>query len=161
MNASRQAGNAIVEFALVLPFLLLITLGIIALGRYTYFGIVVANAARAGALYGAQPGGGAAEDSAGMILAAENDMSNNGVGSVASSPAPTATKYCMYWVATTPNPSPNPTANPTCAQTSYPNIAVQYVTVTLTGKASSGLPRVPFLPSTITVTRTAVQRVQQ
>lgn len=160
MNMRQQTGNAIVEFALVLPFLLLVTMSIIALGRYTYFGIVVANAARAGALYGAQPGGGGDVDAAGMIAAAENDAANNGVGTV-TSPSPSATGYCMTWVASTPFPSPNPTSNPSCTNTSGSNILINYVSVTVTGKASSGLPRLPFLPSTITITRTAVQRVQQ
>lgn len=161
MKPQRQAGNAIVEFALILPFLILVTTGIIALGRYAYFGIVVANAARAGALYGAQPGGGGSADTAGMIAAAEKDAANNGVGTITASPMPTATSYCMYWVATTPNPSPNPTANPTCAQTSGSNILINYVQVTVTGHANSGLPKLPFLPSTVTITSTAVQRVQQ
>lgn len=160
MRMRHEAGNAIIEFALVLPFLLLITLGIIALGRYTYFGIVVANAARAGAYYGAQPGGGGSADTAGMIAAAENDAANNGVG-VVTSPAPSATSFCMYWVATTPNPSPNPTSNPTCAQTTGSDILINYVKVTVTGNATSGLPNVPFLPSKITITSTATQRVQQ
>ncbi len=41
---------------MVTPLLLLLLLGTIELGRYMYFGILVGNAARAGAAYGAQSG---------------------------------------------------------------------------------------------------------
>jgi Flp pilus assembly protein TadG len=49
-----QGGQAIVELALVLPILLALTLGGIEMGRYAYIGILIGNAARAGAAYGAQ-----------------------------------------------------------------------------------------------------------
>lgn len=156
-----RSGNAIVEFALVLPFALLITLGIIALSRYAYLGIVVANAARAGALYGAQQGGAGSNDRAGMIAAAENDAAGNGVGTI-TSPAPSPTTFCMYWVYSTPLPSANPSPNPGCSPSvTGSKTAVVYVSVQVTGKATSGLPNVPFLPSNFTITSTATQRVQQ
>jgi Flp pilus assembly protein TadG len=49
-----QCGQAIIELALVLPILLALTLGGIEMGRYAYIGILIGNAARAGAAYGAQ-----------------------------------------------------------------------------------------------------------
>src|SRR5262249_13091217 len=49
-----QSGQALVEFAIVLPVLLILALGIIEIGRYAYISILVGNAARAGAAYGSQ-----------------------------------------------------------------------------------------------------------
>jgi len=43
-----------VELAIALPILLLLTLGVIEFGRAAYYGIEVSDAARAGAQYGAQ-----------------------------------------------------------------------------------------------------------
>src|ERR1700722_14889739 len=51
---SRQSGQTVVELALLLPLLLVLLLGLIEIGRYAYFDILVSNAARAGAQYGAQ-----------------------------------------------------------------------------------------------------------
>jgi len=156
-----QTGNAIVEFALILPFMLLVTLGVIALSRYAYLGIVVANAAHAGAAYGAQLNGGGSNDAAGMIAAAEKDAAGNGVGTI-TSPAPSPTTFCMYWVYSSPLPSANPSPNPGCSPSvAGTKTAIVYVSVQVTGKASSGLPNVPFLPSQMTITSTATERVQQ
>jgi len=44
-------GQSIVEFALILPVLLLITLGLLDLGRSFYFQETITNAAREGARY--------------------------------------------------------------------------------------------------------------
>lgn len=49
---SRQRGDAIVEFTLVLPILLLILFGILEVGRVLDAWIVVQNAAREGARVG-------------------------------------------------------------------------------------------------------------
>jgi Flp pilus assembly protein TadG len=77
--ASRrsQSGQSLVEVALLLPFLVLMLLGVIELGRYAYIGILVGNAARAGAAYGTQslP---QSVDTTNISLAAQNDFQNNG-----------------------------------------------------------------------------------
>ncbi len=49
---NSQAGNAILELALVLPFLLFLVMGTAFFGRVFYTSILVNNAARAGASYG-------------------------------------------------------------------------------------------------------------
>lgn len=51
---ARQGGQAMMELCLVLPVLLLLLVGVIEFGRAAYFDIEVTDAARAGALYGAQ-----------------------------------------------------------------------------------------------------------
>jgi hypothetical protein len=51
---SRPSGQTVVELALLLPLLLVLCIGVIEIGRYAYFDILISNAARAGAQYGAQ-----------------------------------------------------------------------------------------------------------
>jgi len=72
---ATQSGQALLEVALVTPMLLLLAVGIIEIGRYAYYSILVADAARAGAQYGAQNLATAA-DTAGIRTAAENDGQN-------------------------------------------------------------------------------------
>lgn len=76
-----QSGQSLVEIALLLPLILLLLLGVIEIGRYAYIGILVGNAARAGAAFAAQ----SLEDAApstpipnqGVITAVNNDFQNN------------------------------------------------------------------------------------
>lgn len=49
----RQRGQDLIEFALVLPFLLLVVFGVLDLGRLFHSAITVTNAARVGARFGA------------------------------------------------------------------------------------------------------------
>ena len=64
--------------ALVLPFLLLTMIGIIDVARAAFVGIAVANAANAGALYGAQ-GPGYAVSTADILAAANADAQVSGM----------------------------------------------------------------------------------
>lgn len=53
-NAKRERGGALLELAVAIPILLLLLLGTVDFGRVFYQGMAVAQAARAGAEYGAQ-----------------------------------------------------------------------------------------------------------
>ena len=53
-RARRDSGQAILELVLVLPILLMLTLGVIEFGRAAYYDIAVADAARAGAQFASQ-----------------------------------------------------------------------------------------------------------
>jgi Flp pilus assembly protein TadG len=53
----EQDGQSLVEFALALPVLLLILLGLADFGRAFYYTTAIANAARAGAEYAAKNAG--------------------------------------------------------------------------------------------------------
>jgi Flp pilus assembly protein TadG len=53
----EQAGQSLVEFALALPVLLLILLGLADFGRAFYYTTTISNAARAGAEYAAKNAG--------------------------------------------------------------------------------------------------------
>lgn len=71
-RSRKASGQAMLELCLILPLLLLLILGTIEFGRAAYFDIEVADAARAGALYGAQSMADA-EDTAGIRQAVLND----------------------------------------------------------------------------------------
>src|SRR5579862_3735178 len=71
-----ESGQSLVEMALMLPFLLLLSLGVIELGRFAYIGILVGNAAHAGAFYGSRVS--TALNATGIQQAAVNDFLSNG-----------------------------------------------------------------------------------
>jgi Flp pilus assembly protein TadG len=73
--AAAEEGSALAELAIILPMLCLLLVGLIEVGRFGYYSILVANAARAGVAYGAQNVGTAA-DSDGMQSSALNDGQN-------------------------------------------------------------------------------------
>lgn len=73
----KQSGQSLLELSLLLPFLLLLTVGVIEVGRFAYISVLVGNAARAGAAYGAQ-GLAQSVDTAGITAAATNDFQSNG-----------------------------------------------------------------------------------
>jgi Flp pilus assembly protein TadG len=126
-----------VEFAIVLPFLALLLIGLIDFGRYMYAGIVVANAARAGVQYGAQNLQKAA-DTTGMKNAAIADA-----GTLPNvSPSPTA--YCLVGG-----------SSGSCGAAG----AVPYVKVVTTGTYTP-LIHYPGLPASLTVSGSAIMRVE-
>ena len=83
-ETSPASGVATVEMALVLPFLLVTLVGIVDISRAALVGIAVANAASAGAFYGAQ-GPGYAVDTAAILAAATSDAQVSGMTITASS----------------------------------------------------------------------------
>ncbi|MCD6401003.1 MAG: pilus assembly protein, partial [Anaerolineales bacterium] len=53
IRKSSNSGQTLLEFALILPLLLLLTAGVFDSGRAIYYTSVMNNAAREGARYGA------------------------------------------------------------------------------------------------------------
>lgn len=49
-----QSGSSLIEFAITAPVLALLLVGLIDVGRYTYYGILATHAAHSGVQYGAQ-----------------------------------------------------------------------------------------------------------
>jgi Flp pilus assembly protein TadG len=141
-----ESGQTILEVALLTPVLLLLAVGIIEIGRYAYYSILVANAARAGAQYGAQSLATAA-DTAGIRTAAENDGQNVAGLTV------TTQQECGCT---------GSSISSTCPATSCssPNHALVYVKVSTTGKFNS-LFKYPGIPTSITVNSTELMRVAQ
>src|ERR1700730_16367545 len=68
----RERGQSLVELPVVVPLLLLLLVGIIEIGRFAFYSILVSNAARAGAQYGAQSLA-TAGDTTGISTAGTND----------------------------------------------------------------------------------------
>lgn len=74
-ESSGQRGANIVELAVIMTVLLLMVLGVIDFGRALYIKVEVANAARAGALYGSQ-GAANAADTADIKIAVQTESAD-------------------------------------------------------------------------------------
>jgi len=74
---SAEGGQSLVEFALMLPFMALLLIGIVEIGRFAFISMLVTHGAAAGAIYGAQNTT-TASDYTGMQTSATQD-SNFGV----------------------------------------------------------------------------------
>jgi Flp pilus assembly protein TadG len=144
----RERGQSLVELAFVLPVLLLLLVGIIEIGRFAYYSILVANAARAGAQYGAQSLA-AAADTTGISNAGTNDAP--GI-TAPNTLTVTSTQSCGC-ATTSLGTCGTPTA---CAAGRW----LVYVQVTATGSFNS-LFSYPGLPKTFAVTRVQEMVVAQ
>jgi len=136
-----ESGTSLIEFALILPVLVFLLLGLIEVGRYAYYAILAANAARAGVQYGAQDVR-TAEDTSGMRSAASQDAM-----SLAS-----LTANAQYLCSQNGSP-PAP-----CASGVPGSGNVYYVKVQVTGTFSSLL-SYPGIPTHIPVSGSAIMRV--
>jgi Flp pilus assembly protein TadG len=148
-------GAALVELALLVPFLLLLFIGAIDFGRAYYVGLQVANAAHAGAEYGSQY----PSDTPGITSAAQNAVPNLPTLTVQ---APTYGCECSDGSSYTASC----TISPTCTATGNRGTNVVNV-VTVTTSAVYRMivpwPAIPAPynfagPSTITFTRSATIR---
>jgi Flp pilus assembly protein TadG len=146
-------GAALVELAVALPLLIVVLLGTIDFGRVFRSAMIVTNAARAGALYGAQDVS-LSGDTAGMIAAANAVLTANGL---TVGPAPTATTLCQC-VTDLGVYSPTSPVNTCTATCSGAHMAVS-VTVSVT-RTFSTLASFPGLPNTVTFTRMSTARAK-
>jgi Flp pilus assembly protein TadG len=139
-----EAGQNLVEFAVVTPVLLLLLVGAVEVGRLAYLGMLVQNAARAGVQYGSQSLATAA-DNTGMQNAALNDGQNiSGLTAAAS-------HYC-----TCADGSSSSCAAGDCSGSHM----LVYVQVNTTGQFQP-LIHCPGLPSTYVLNGQVVMRVAQ
>ena len=144
--ATDERGSAIVEMAVVAPLLALLLIGTVEIGSYMYDGIEVGNAARAGVQYGAQSMA-TASDGAGIVAAATADAKE------LQSLTVTSATYCTC--------DSNHAATVTCAGTS-PCAASDPRDTFVSATASMAFQpflTYPGLPSTLTITRQAIQQV--
>lgn len=144
-----QRGAALVEFAAVIPLLILLLLGSVELGRYVYFGILVGNAAHAGAAYGAYSTSNES-NTAGMEAAVTADA--QGFGGINATTTPPST-YCQCWDGSTGTTI-------SCTSTCTTGSEQVWVSVTATGTYTP-LFSYPGLPTSWTVSRTANMMVIQ
>jgi Flp pilus assembly protein TadG len=138
-----ERGASLAEFALLLPFLSLLLLGVIDFGRAYYLGIEVSNAAYAGALYGSQN----PSDTKGMQNAATGDAPD------VSGMTVTATYGCECSDGT--SPVTQCTSQPTCTIN-----VVNYVQVTTSATYRTLLPW-PGIPSSFALQGKARLRASQ
>jgi len=83
----RENGQAMLELVLVLPILLMLTLGVIEFGRAAYYDIAVADAARAGAQFASQSMADAYDQGSITQAALNNSQLDTGVGLTVFPPA--------------------------------------------------------------------------
>ncbi len=136
-----DSGGALLELAVIAPLLLLLLVGAVDYGRAFYTSVTVANAARAGAEYGAQNVA-MSVDTAGMKNFAQGDGQDAGTLNLS------ATHFCQC--------AGVAHACTMCGGGVAPEV---YVQVTAT-KPLSTLLKYPGLPATITIVRTATFRSQ-
>src|SRR5688572_4349883 len=142
----HEFGHAAVELALITPVLMVLTVGAFDFGRIFYYTMAVTGAAHAGAQWGSMSAANAS-NTAGMTTRVENHAPGLGV---TASPAPTRICRCGNGTAT-----PNPQAcNVGCTGT----LRI-YASVTAR-RTFSPIARIPGIPSTITIVRTAQMRAQ-
>jgi Flp pilus assembly protein TadG len=150
-----QSGQALLEVALILPFVLLLLVGLIEMGRYAYIGILVGDAAHAGAIWGSQtlP---QSVDTKGIQTAATQDFNDN-------------TQDTKNWTLTSVNSSVvcgcdngGTVATAACtgaiAGTCAAGHWVVTLTVTATGTYNLLFP-FPGIPNSITISRSSSLRV--
>ena len=151
-NAHGQRGVALVEFALVVPLLALLLGGIIEIGRFAYFSIAVANAARAGAQYGSYDSV-RAVDITGMKNAAVADGQNN-IKTIQAA----ANDVCTCWNSTSGTEAPSPPTHAQCGVLCTSGRNVTYVEVDTSGSFSPMF-SYPLFPSSFAVSSKAIMRV--
>jgi Flp pilus assembly protein TadG len=143
MSARSESGATAVEFALIAPVLIFFLLGLVDVGRYTYYGILASHAARAGVQYGAQTSM-TALDNTGIANAALQDAQS------LSNFHETTTILCTVNGSSSSCPANNTDAIPTSL--------VYYVDVNVTGNFTT-LIKYPGIPSSVNVTGSAIMRL--
>lgn len=139
-----EAGASIIEFAIVLPILALLLVGIIDLGRWAYYSVVAANSARAGAQYGAQDAT-HASDTTGMTAAVNAES-----GQAVTWNTINATEQCSV--------SGGALANCSSGSTNPPTNTTYYVKVQVSGTFSP-LIRYPGFTNGLQVSGSSILRV--
>lgn len=136
-----------IEFALVAPVFIFMLVGVIEMGRYTYFAVLAQHAARAGVQYAAQN----------LETAADASVSGPATASAASQDAQALSQWKVTsWVTCTNNLQGTP-----CPASNGASVAqglVYYVGVKVTGTFKSLL-SYPGIPNNVPITATAVMRV--
>jgi Flp pilus assembly protein TadG len=140
-----EKGTALVELAVVLPLLVLFAIGAAEFGRLYFASITIANAARAGAQFGAQNAISSA-NFAGMTAAAQNEAADLG----------TITNFPSQFCRCPDGSAPACIGGASCAGYGTVQIFVKDSAV----KVVNLILRYPGLPASVTVNKTAIFRVQ-
>jgi Flp pilus assembly protein TadG len=160
-SRSSEPGQSAVEFAFVLPVLIVLLLAVADFGRVFFVSVAVNNAARAGAQYGSQAKA-TAQDTPGIQTAAANDFGCVASGGV-SCPNHSNWSTPTVSVCTCGPLFGTVTACPTTGSNFYCKDSwaqTTYVTVNTSATYSTILPY-PGVPSSMTLTGQAIMQVQQ
>lgn len=154
-NLRNDRGSAFVELALVVPFLCLLLIGTVELGRIAYAAIEVSNAARAAVAFGSQRLG-LANDSTDMKTAAAADASN--LASMGATLTTNATDAC--YCDTSSGARTSVTCNSTFSLCPAGTTSVVYVLATTQATVPTMF-KYPGLPTSFTLHGFAQMRVVQ
>jgi Flp pilus assembly protein TadG len=161
-----QSGQALIELAFLMPILAGMCLGVIELGRYAYISILIGNAARGGAAYGAQSLS-QSVDTVGIANAAKYDFAGTTSGAtktngqlVSKLTVTSAVSCGCDSAGTTTSAVCDPSVNPSAGTCAGGGHWVVVVSVTASGTFSA-LFNYPWIPSSITLTRVSSMRVAQ
>lgn len=152
-----ESGQGLVEVALVTPLLILLLLGVIDLGRYAYEAILVGNAARSGAGYGAQNPY-TAVDSGGICDAASYDFQGSAVACSGSTSTGTNGTLTVTSSLVCECDNAGTMSAGSCTGTCATGVLTSSVQVTASGQFSSFF-TYAGIPTPITVTRNATMRI--
>lgn len=149
-----EKGTGLVEFAITLPLLAMLVLGIIETGRFAAFSVRISNASRAGAQFAQSQGQRTAYDSTDIANAACADAGFP----CAASAAPNvmvvnATTYCLYSDGTPDPPCNLPPQGSGLQRLTYEN-------VTASGQFTP-LFNYPFVPNPMPISATTTMQVDQ
>lgn len=162
---NAEQGQSLLEFALMLPFLILLAVGVVELGRAVYYTVAINNAATAGVEYGAQTEI-TASDLTGMTKSAVCDANGGSPTTGCRSGILTTSNVTVWNGCTCDNNDAGISCNPMPAPGSCPaNFAcsgqiVECVEVQTTATYPS-LFHYPLLPSSYTANGKAVMRVRK
>ena len=152
-----EAGAALVELAIALPFLVLVFAATIDFGRIFYASIALTNAARAGAQYGAHNAAQSGDTATMQTRATGASPNLTGVTAVATRLCECATDAgtIPFSATSPPNTCDSSTA---CSSTTH---LVVTVTVTVSKTFTTIMSGVPGIPGSVSLSRTATMRVMQ
>src|SRR5579863_4606473 len=149
-NARRgESGASLVEFAVTAPIVGFLLVGLIEIGRFMFFSILAANAARAGAQYGAQDLT-TAYDTSGITNAALQDGQSL-PNWTSSGGRITVQQLCAVSGGA---PAPCTTSNTSAP----PQNTTYYVSVQVTGVFNTLL-NYPGLPNSVPISGSSMMRV--
>jgi Flp pilus assembly protein TadG len=143
-HVRSDSGNALVELALVTPLLTLLVIGVVGVGRVFQTAMVLSNAARVGAQYGAQDRA-KSLDTAGIRTAAQQEAPSIPGLPVSSS------RVCEC-----PGGVVVACTTATCVGYGVPMLFLEVTTTT----TFNSMVAIPPIPSSIALSRTARLRVQ-
>jgi Flp pilus assembly protein TadG len=162
-GGSGERGQSLLEFALMLPFLLLLAVAVAELGRAVYYTVAVNNGATAGAEFGSQTSITAANKT-GIINSAMCDANGGSPPScktgILTSSNITVVNGCTCddsGAGVSCDPMP---AQGTCASVSCTNAVVECVQVSTTANFSPMF-HYPGVPGSFTANGNAVMRVRK